>query len=298
MGNEEAVQAGIDAQHESVVVLKNEDSTIKCEAPKDDYKNMKVYIPRAFDTGHDGIFGEAQYTEGPTVDVEVAKQYFGEVVTDEAVTDADDKVTSYTAPDLSDVDMVIVGLDNPNNGGTFTSQGLTEAEDGTRSWWPVSLQYRPYTADGENVRQTSIAGDTLPDGSKENRSYYGASSKISNESQLDAFQRAVDAVKASGKDIPVISLVSIVNGMVVPAEFEANSDAILVGFSVTDATLLDVALGITDSSGRLPLGMPASMDAVEASFEDLEKDVDSYKDAAGNVYEYGFGLSCSGDPIK
>lgn len=88
------------------------------------------------------------------------------------------------------------------------------------------------------------------------------------------------------------------NGMVIPAEFEADSDAIIVGFSVTDATLLDVALGITDSSGRLPLGMPASMDAVEASFEDLEKDVDSYKDAAGNVYEYGFGLSCSGDPIK
>lgn len=298
VGNEEAVQAGLDAQHESVVVVKNQDSTIKCEAPKDDYKKMKVYIPRAFDTGHNGIFGEAQYTEGPTVDVEVAKQYFGEVVTDEAVTDADDKVTSYTAPDLSDVDMVIVGLDNPNNGGVFASQGLTEKEDGSRSWWTVSLQYRPYTADGENVRKTSIAGDTQPDGSKENRSYYGAQSQISNESSLDAFQRAVDAVKASGKDIPVVSLVSIVNGMVIPAEFEADSDAIIVGFSVTDATLLDVALGITDSSGRLPLGMPASMDAVEASFEDLEKDVDSYKDAAGNVYEYGFGLSCSGDPIK
>lgn len=39
---------------------------------------------------------------------------------------------------------------------------------------------------------------------------------------------------------------------------------------MTDATLLDVALGITESSGRLPLGMPASMDAVEASFEDLQ----------------------------
>lgn len=98
VGNDEAVQAGLDAQHESVVVLKNQDSTITCESPKDDYKSMKVYIPRAFDTGHDGAFGEGQYTEGPTVDVEVAKQYFGEVVTDEAVTDADDKVTSYTAP--------------------------------------------------------------------------------------------------------------------------------------------------------------------------------------------------------
>lgn len=64
---------------------------------------------------------------------------------------------------------------------------------------------------------------------KENRSYYGATSRFPNESNLDAFERAVDAVKASGKDIPVVSLVSIVNGMVVPAEFEADSDAIVVG---------------------------------------------------------------------
>lgn len=100
VGNEEAVQAGLDAQHESVVVVKNQDSTIKCEAPKDDYKKMKVYIPRAFDTGHNEIFGEAQYTEARRLMSRVAKQYFGEVVTDRAVTDADDKVTSYTARSL------------------------------------------------------------------------------------------------------------------------------------------------------------------------------------------------------
>lgn len=298
IGNEDAVQAGQDAQHESVVVLKNENETITCGADQASYQDLKVYIPSSFDTGHAGIFGDAQYTEGPTVSLEVAQEYFGEVVTDTAEKDADGKVTSYTAPDLSDVDLVVVGFDNPANGGVFTSQGMRLNEDGSRHFYPITMQYRPYTADGANVRQTSIAGDTLPDGSKENRSYFGESSMISNESNLDAFERAVAAVEASGKDIPIISLVSIVDGMVIPTEFEANSDAILVGFSVTDATMLDVALGLNESKGRLPIGMPASMDAVEKSFEDLEKDIESYVDSAGNTYEFGFGLSCSGDPIK
>lgn len=42
------------------------------------------------------------------------------------------------------------------------------------------LQYRPYTAD-ENVRKVSIAGDLNSDGTQQNRSYYGATSKIANE---------------------------------------------------------------------------------------------------------------------
>ncbi len=300
VGNEAASAAGQAAQHNSVVVVKKS-ADLKCEAAPADYASMKVYIPRAFDTGHNSLFGPAAYTEGMTVNEEAAKAYFGEVVTDEAVTETKDDVEivkEYKAPDLSDVDMVIVGLNNPNSGGTFTNMGLTLKEDGSREWWPVSLQYRPYKADGKNVRKTSIAGDDLGGGKKENRSYFGATSKISNESVLDAFERAVAAVKASGKDIPVISLARITNAMTIPAEFEKDSDSILVGFSVSDNTLLDVALGIQPSAGRLPLGMPASMDAVEGSKEDLEKDIASYKDSAGNTYEYGFGLTCDGKPIS
>ena len=300
VGNEAASTAGLAAQHNSVVVVKK-GADLKCDAAPADYSSMKVYIPRSFDTGHNSLFGPAAYTEGMTINEDAAKAYFGEVVTDEAVTEKKDDVDivkEYKAPDLSDVDMVIVGLDNPNSGGTFTNQGLTIKEDGSREWWPVSLQYRPYKADGKNVRKTSIAGDTLADGKKENRSYYGATSKISNESTLDAFERAVAAVKASGKDIPIISIARITNAMTIPAEFEKDSDSILVGFSVSDNTLLDVALGISPSAGRLPLGMPASMDAVEGSKEDLEKDVASYKDSAGNTYEYGFGLTCDGKPIS
>ena len=43
-----------------------------------------------------------------------------------------------------------------------------------------SLQWSSYTADGKNVRKTSIAGDIV-DGKQQNRSYYGNTSKIANE---------------------------------------------------------------------------------------------------------------------
>jgi beta-glucosidase len=295
IGNDEFVAAGQEAQHNSVVVLKNSNEAVTCSAVATDYKSMKVYIPRTFDTGHDSTFGPGSYTEGTSIDEEVAKEYFGEVVTDEAVLDEDDKVTSYTAPDLSDVDLVLVGLNNPDNGGNFTNAGLDEE---TGEFYPLSLQYRPYTADGDNVRKTSIGGDILEDGTKQNRSYFGNTSRISNEADLDAFERAVEAVEKSGKDIPIISLVSIVNGAVIPTEFEADSDAILVGFGVSDASLLDVALGLHDSAGRLPITFPKDMDTVEASFEDVAFDTDPYVDSAGNSYEFGFGLGCGGTPIQ
>ena len=85
---------------------------------------------------------------------------------------------------------------------------------------------------------------------------------------------------------------------VIPAEFEKLSDAILIGYGVAQPAYLDTALGIHDTAGRLPLGLPASMEAIEGSFEDVPKDVESYTDSAGNTYEYGFGLSCSGEAVK
>ncbi len=294
IGNDDFVKTGFEAQLDSVVVLKNDDDTIMCEADPTPYKDMKVYIPRSYDIGHESSWGEPDYEEGPTLDIETAEEYFGEVVTDEAEMNDDDEVESYTAPDLSDVDLVLVGMDNPDNGGNFTNTGRVGETD---EWYPLSLQYRPYTADGDNVRKESIGGDILEDGSKENRSYFGNTSKISNESVLDAFERAVDAVEASGEDIPVISLVSISNGAVIPAEFEADSDAILTGFGVSDAAMIEVALGIADSNGRLPITLPKDMDTVEANHEDAAGDLEPYVDSAGNSYEFGYGLGCGATPI-
>lgn len=289
LASEDKVAAGYAAQLASVVMLKNDDVVVE----GGDWSDATVYIPQSYDIGIASAFGEATYTEGPTVDLDVAAEYFGEVVTDTVELDADGKVVSYTAPDLTDVDLVLVGMDSPNSGGTFTNAGLTVAEDGTKTWTPLSLQYRPYTADGENVRRTSISGDILEDGTVENRSYYGNTAFLTNEADLDAFERAVAAVEASGKDIPVITTLKAVNPTI-PAEFEAGSDAILVSFGTSDQALIEVALGMHEPSGRLPIQFPADMDTVEAQFEDVAKDMTPYTDANGNAYDYGFGLNWSG----
>ncbi|MFB9954181.1 glycoside hydrolase family 3 N-terminal domain-containing protein [Cellulomonas denverensis] len=292
VASQDKMDAGYQAQLDSVVMLKNEDGTIAA-AEVGDWSDKTVYIPRNYDTGQASLFGPGEYTEGEGLTAEIAEEYFGTVVTDEAETDADGQVISYTAPDLSDVDLVLVGMDSPNSGAVFANSGHDEE---TGEWYPLSLQYRPYTADGENVRQVSISGDLLPDGTQENRSYYGNTSRVSNESDLDAFERAVAAVEASGKDIPVITVLRA-NNPTVPAEFEARSDAILVGFGVSDQALIETAIGLNEPQGRLPIAFPASMDAVEKQLEDVQEDTEPYVDSAGNSYLFGFGLNYSG-PIS
>lgn len=289
VGSEDKIQAGIDAQLDSVVLLKNDGETIT-SSDADAWSDKTVYIPRSYSTGFAGPFGPAQYVEAPTVNLEIAEKYFGTVLTDEVVLDADGKVVSYTAPDLSDVDLVLVGMKSPDNGTNFSNAGK---DTQTGAYYPLSLQYRPYTADGPNVRTTSIAGDILSDGSRQNRSYFGATSRIANEADLDAFERATAAIEASGKDIPVLTLLKASNP-VVPTEFESDSAAILVGFGVSDEALIQIALGIHEPSGRLPIGFPASMDAVEAQLEDVGEDTETYVDGEGNDYKYGFGLNWSG----
>ena len=286
VGSKANVEAGFNAQLDSVVMLKN-DGTVAEDA---DWSDKTVYIPHTFDVGNPGLFGPPEYTEGATLSIEAAEGIFGKVVTDTVELDADGKVTSMTAPDLSDVDAVFVGLRSPNNGNNFSAAGH-DAESG--EWYPFSLQWAPYTADGDNVRKTSISGDTLADGSKENRSYFGNTSRISNAADIDAFNRAVAAVEASGADIPVVTVVKA-NNPVVPAEFEAKSNVVLVGFGVSDEATLTVAAGEHEPQGRLPIGFPLDMDAVEGQLEDVPEDMDTYVDAEGNDWKFGFGLNYSG----
>ncbi|MFP3608079.1 hypothetical protein, partial [Paraburkholderia sp. SIMBA_053] len=80
----------------------------------------------------------AEYKEYAGIDLEIAEEYFGTVVTDEAVMDADGVVTSYTAPDLSDVDLVLVGMNSPDNGEEFDGPGM---DPDTGAYYPLSLQY-------------------------------------------------------------------------------------------------------------------------------------------------------------
>lgn len=283
VGSADKLEASTNAHLDSIVMTKNDG--VIAQAQAEDWSDKTVYVPRQVETSTNIFTGETTVTDTATIDTDVLAQYVGQVVTDEPVTGADGVVTGYTTPDLTGVDLALVGMDAPAES--------TARDDETNSYYPMSLQYRPYTADSEYVRKVSLSGDLLEDGSKENRSYYGNTTVTSNEYVLDTFERVVDAVEASGEDIPVVVALYAKNP-VVPAEFEADADAILVGWGVIEEAFIQTALGLHEPQGRLPIGFPASMEAVEDSYEDVPKDHDTYVDTAGNDWAFGFGLNWSG----
>ena len=156
---------------------------------------------------------------------------------------------------------------------------------------PLSIQYRPYVADSEYVRKVSLAGDTLPDGTKENRSYFGQTSMVVNEGQLDQILAAADLAHQAGK--PCIVVLDITQPMCVH-EFEDKVDAILVSMSGSTEAACRIVAGKDEPSGLLPMQMPADMVAVEKQLEDLPRDMDCYTDADGSTYDFGFGLNYAG----
>ena len=286
------VAAGLQTQADSIVMLKNADKTIK-QSPASKYKQQTVYIPSSIGRGFTGVFGTTPDLVGPTLDVDVAAGYFKKVLTDTPVLNDAGKVVDYVTPDLSDVDLVLAGMRGPDNGDNFTGAGL--ATDGT--FYPLSLQWAPYTADGSHVRKVSIAGDLLADGTQQNRSYFGQTSRIGNEYDLVALNRAVAAVEAveqaQHRKIPVIVAVKAKTAFV-PAEVEPKVDALIVGYSVNGKVLIDAALGFAEPHGRLPMTSPKDMDAVEAQLEDVGEDMTPYVDSLGNTYDFGFGLDWKG----
>lgn len=285
--SDDKVAAGYQAQLDSIVMLKNEDRTIK-KLPLAAWKSKTVYIPSSMATSFAGPWSGAETTSGPTLSVEVAQRYFKKVLTD---TPEGRRRQRGRLPGARPqrCHLVLAGMRSPDNSTNFSKAGMNP--DGT--FYPLSLHYRPYTADGANVRRTSIAGDLLADGTQQNRSYYGATSKIGNEYDLDTVLNAVKAVEKTGKKIPVVVAMKAKNP-VVPSEFEGKVDALLVGFSVSDPALIETALGQHDPQGRLPIAFPKDMDAIEAQQEDVGEDVTPYVDEQGNTYRFGFRLSWKG----
>jgi beta-glucosidase len=174
------------------------------------------------------------------------------------------------------------------------------------TYLPISLQYRPYTANSEFVRRESIGGDmiekteTSPDGYgdlktrvKENRSYFGKTAIIKNETDLDL------VLNTAAKAKKVIVVVNMSNPMVF-REFESKVDGMLVGFGgdrssyLPDKAFLEIVAGLAEPSGLLPLQMPSDMETVEAQFEDVPRDMKCHIDSEGNAYDFAFGLNWSG----
>ena len=291
VGSQDKMDLGYAAQLASVVLARNVDGTISA-SERADWADKTVYVPHTYLLGQPNEWEtrDIPAESGPSLTLEILERYSAAVLTDEVELDEDGRVLSATAPDLSDVDLVLVGMQSPQSGRPQTSRAGWDNEH--EIWLPISLQWGPYTADGPYVRRTSITGRPLADGTRENRSYYGNTAWIRNASDLDAFNRAVDAVAATGRDIPIITILQAMNPTV-PGEIYAASDAIVIGFGVSHQALIEVALGIHEPSGRLPITFPADMDAVERQLEDIA-DTDPFIDSDGNAWGFGFGLNWSG----
>jgi beta-glucosidase len=261
VGKPEFMKAGYDAQLKSIVLIKNQNKTLPIA------KGKTVYVPKRTTPAGLNFFGAPvpEKTEYP-VNIELIKRYY-------TVTD-----------DPSKADFAIVFIKSPISGG----YSRADREAGGNGYMPISLQLKDYTA--VDAREHSIAaGDPVIDSTITDRSYKGKMSKSNSYPDLNTILETKKAM--SGK--PVIVSVALTNPMVF-GEFEKEVDAIVGEFGVQIDAQMDIVSGIVEPSGLLPMQMPVNMSVVEKQFEDVPHDMTPYKDAQGNVYDFGFGLNWKG----
>ena len=293
--NEAPAQFGMEASEKCVIMLKNAGNVIS-----ESGLSGKVYIPQKFTAGSASSFGTSPATIAPVIDPAIFEGL--DVVTD-AVNSADPEnpaegdITRLTAEELADVQYAIVKVNNPQDayqgvqgGPSFASIIMgTEPEPGPY-WKPISLQYRPYTADGPNVRKESLNPEDEY-GEYINRAYYGESTYATNERDLDL---VLDVKSRLPEGAKLILIVDADRPMVF-SEIEPSADAILMGFNgIIDEAFAHIITGSVEPSGLLPFQMPKDMDTVEANEEDVPRDMECYTDSEGNTYEFCFGLNWSG----
>ena len=295
---------GQKTQDQSVVMIKN-DGVLTGEAKTE---KPKVYVPYVYSTGFSAswMMGVSEGTPSwaPGLDLDVLGQYF-DVVTDtvgaatgEAGADGNptftkEDITRATAEQIADCDYILVGMTGAYsasyNSHLQAAFGAPRDVTGIEEfYYPPSLQYAEYTAD--TARDPSISGNTV-DGVKENRSYKGRTAPADpNYGHLEALQYANEIAG----DIPVIAAVSMERGMVW-TEVEPLCDVIFVSYNAhkTDA-IARMILGQAEPNGLLVFQQPASMEAIDAQVDDVPRDMECYKDAAGNTYDFAFGMNWSG----
>ena len=260
VGNPDFMKAGYDAQLRSVVMLKNQQKTLPLK------KQLKVYIPKKFVPGGRNWFGvETSERWKDAINPEVAKKYFQVVEKPE------------------EADFALVCVDSPKGGVGYSQEDVKIKGNG---YVPISLQYSSYKADA--ARETSIAGGS-PMESFTNRSYKGKTILASNTNDM----KTVNETKAKMGIKPVVVVIKVSNPMVF-AEIEKSASAILIHMGVQDQAIMDILTGASEPSALLPFQMPADMKSVEEQFEDVPHDMKCYVDAAGNTYDFAFGLNWNG----
>lgn len=296
--SEAAAKFGVEAAEKSVVMLKNAGGVISSSGI-----SGKVYVPQRVFEGSVGLsFGSGLDDLGFDYVTDVVGDPTGEPEEEGGeATYQESDVTRLTAEELADVAYAVIGVDSPAdayqgvvNGRKFNPAGSPDDPFDPPIWKPISLQYRPYTADGPNVRKESLNPED-EFGVYENRSYFGESTYATNESDLDLVLSVREKLPEGAKIILVVKA----DRPMIFSEIEPSCDAILMGFTDSHGEMPDVGFahvitGVVEPSGLLPHQMPKDMDTVEASFEDLPRDLDCYTDSDGNTYDFCFGLNWSG----
>lgn len=260
VGHPDKMKAGYEAQLQSIVLLKNQNSVL----PVKDKKT--VYVPKRFTPASRNFLGmETPASTDYPISMDLVKKYYN-------VTDNPDEA-----------DLALVFIQNPEATIGYDKSDLAKGGNG---YFPISLQYGDYTA--TDARDTSIAGGD-PMENFTNRTYKNKTTKTSNITDM----QLVSDTKAKMGDKPVIVSVSTTKPMIFN-EFENMASAILVNFGVQDQAILDLIAGKAEPSALLPMQMPANMSTVEKQFEDVPFDMEPHQDSNGNKYNFGFGLNWSG----
>ena len=256
VGAPEFVEAGLEAQRKSVVLLKNKASVLPLK------KGMRIFVPGRHLEAHDTFFRTRQ----PAADLQPLSSK-----------EAEGYFTLAASP--AEADAAVVFAESPLCD-CYTQEDLDRGGSG---YLPITLQYRPYRA--EAARPYSLAKGDFRENDCD-RTYINKENTPYNASDLENILAARQAMG----DKPVIVVLQLHNPAVV-AEFEGQVDGLIAHFGVENKVLLEILTGEARPGGRLPLLLPASMETVERHCEDVADDMEVYVDECGNRYGFGFGLT-------
>ncbi len=260
VGNATFMKAGFEAQIKSIVMLKNQSTTLPLKG------KQKVFVPKRYIPSSTNWWGiETPAKEEHPFNIEIVKKYYDVV------------------EHPQEADFALVGVKSPDGGVGYDRADLANGGNG---YVPINLQYSEYTA--KNARETSLAGGS-PMENFTNRTYKGKTIKTSNATDL----ALVNDTKAKMGKKPVVVVVHVSKPMVF-AEIEKNASALLVHMGVQDQALMEILSGKSEPSALLPFQMPLDMETVEAQFEDVPRDMKPYVDSEGNPYDFAYGLNWKG----
>jgi len=265
VGNPDYMKAGYEAQHKSVIMLKNSENLLPCRERK------TVYIPKRVDPEVRDWWGNTcKPSYNYPVDMERVSNYY------------------QTTESPGNADFAVIFVKSPHFNADGGGYDQKDRDNGGNGYVPISLQYSQYSAIMSRAKSIA-AGDPVIDPEIDNRSYKNKSSLSVNNKDLDLILETKKQM--DGK--PVIVVIQADRPMVF-CEFEHEVEGILLHFGVSEQAILDLISGKEEPSGLLPVQMPADMNAVEKQKEDVPFDMECHKDTEGNVYDFGYGLNWSG----